>query len=243
MKRIVVWGISFAAAGGSFALVACSASDGSEPIDRLDNELKGRPEAGSALHGESCDVVLADGSGERTYPVGASFESADGCNECQCTESGLACTTRTCKEPRPPRICNPDVKTCPDGTTVGRVGPKCAFAPCADAGACATDTMVCPDGGTVGRVGPTCEFAPCPGTTACAADAKTCPDGSYVTRRAPRCEFAPCPAPCTKEECGVDAGLPTYLCLDGTVAGSVCARRNGVCRIKQVGCPAPLDGG
>ncbi len=28
------------------------------------------------------------------------------------------------------RICTQEVKTCPDGTSVGRTGPNCEFAPC-----------------------------------------------------------------------------------------------------------------
>ncbi|MBX9765300.1 hypothetical protein K2X83_01520 [Patescibacteria group bacterium] len=76
--------------------------------------------------------------------------------------------------------CTMDAKMCPDGSYVGRIAPRCEFAPCpnvtprADVNPiprpiesepvfCTADAKICPDGTGVGRVGPNCEFAPCPG--------------------------------------------------------------------------------
>lgn len=78
--------------------------------------------------------------------------------------------------------CTMDAKMCPDGSYVGRSGPKCEFAACPDVVVeepketptiprpmpmepvmCTADAKECPDGSYVGRVGPSCAFAPCPG--------------------------------------------------------------------------------
>lgn len=71
-------------------------------------------------------------------------------------------------------ICSEDLKKCPNGSYVGRIGPNCVFAPCpgrltptptpSQIG-CAEDTMRCSSGIYVGRVGPNCNFAPCPTQT------------------------------------------------------------------------------
>ncbi len=78
--------------------------------------------------------------------------------------------------------CTKEAKVCPDGSSVGRTGPGCQFAPCpgetnpddvSDRAAkpavrppqvmCTMEAKICPDGSGVGRTGPNCEFAPCPG--------------------------------------------------------------------------------
>ena len=41
-----------------------------------------------------------------THPVGASFPATDGCNTCNCRESGVACTEMACKAA--PTGCSPD---------------------------------------------------------------------------------------------------------------------------------------
>jgi outer membrane protein OmpA-like peptidoglycan-associated protein len=73
-----------------------------------------------------------------------------------------------------PVACTKDAKICPDGSTVGREGPQCEFAPCPGEGAagpaeprsiCPKDVRECPDGSFVGRSGTHCEFRPCPGET------------------------------------------------------------------------------
>lgn len=73
-------------------------------------------------------------------------------------------------------FCTMDAMMCPDGSYVGRTGPKCEFAACPATGvapnepvapvepvACTMEAKICPDGSAVGRQGPMCEFAPCPG--------------------------------------------------------------------------------
>lgn len=66
-----------------------------------------------------------------------------------------------------PQACTEDAYICPDGSSVGRTGPNCSFAPCPSSSgpeqvACTMDAMQCPDGSYVGRQSPTCEFSPCP---------------------------------------------------------------------------------
>jgi hypothetical protein len=93
--------------------------------------------------------------------------------------------------------CTMEAKICPDGSSVGRTGPNCEFAPCGTGatgdgvsggiepvdsagGNTGTGTIIPDgDGGT--------------GTAACTMDAKICPDGSAVGRIGPNCEFAECP--------------------------------------------------
>ena len=61
--------------------------------------------------------------------------------------------------------CTLEAKVCPDGSTVGRIGANCEFAPCPEVSEnnfCTQDKMECPDGSTVGRIPPDCNFAPCP---------------------------------------------------------------------------------
>ena len=77
-------------------------------------------------------------------------------------------------QPDPPKdepvTCSADAMVCPDGSSVGRQGPNCEFAPCPGPApdepvACTMDAKLCPDGSSVGRQPPNCEFAPCPGET------------------------------------------------------------------------------
>lgn len=76
-----------------------------------------------------------------------------------------ACTESTPKE----TACTMDAMICPDGTSVGRVGPDCEFEKCPDlpvddgtlVKGCTEEAKICPDGSAVGRIPPNCEFAPC----------------------------------------------------------------------------------
>lgn len=69
----------------------------------------------------------------------------------------IACAQQTCTE---------EAKLCPDGSSVGRTGPNCEFAPCqldvpVPVG-CTKELKICLDGSTVGRTGVDCAFAQCP---------------------------------------------------------------------------------
>jgi len=97
--------------------------------------------------------------------------------------SGQICSGSDCKSfvPMPPiqgepRACSQEAKLCPDGSSVGRIGPNCEFAPCPGIGSdltpgtpytepsgrvCTQEMKQCPNGGFVARTGPNCEFAPC----------------------------------------------------------------------------------
>ncbi len=60
-------------------------------------------------------------------------------------------------------MCTQEAMMCPDGSYVGRTGPKCEFTPCPEpVAACTREAKICADGSAVGRQGPKCEFAPCP---------------------------------------------------------------------------------
>lgn len=88
-----------------------------------------------------------------------------------------------------PWACTMDAKMCPDGSYVGRQGPKCEFAACpGETQACTKELKICPDGTGVGRTGPNCAFEACPGEEpSCApyvcANGKThprCSDDGHV---------------------------------------------------------------
>lgn len=78
----------------------------------------------------------------------------------------------------PEIACTQEAKMCSDGSSVGRFGPLCEFAPCPPIGIIATTT----EEAVVVPVG-------------CTKEAKICPDGSSVGRVAPSCDFASCPIP------------------------------------------------
>lgn len=115
--------------------------------------------------------------------------------------------------------CPMDAKICPDGSSVGRVGPNCEFA------ACPGEVSIPETPGT--KVPPPVPV-PVPvtdgsgGAVACTMDAKMCPDGSYVGRTGPNCEFAPCPVSIpppsgTMGSCTSDADCAEgYSCIDAS---------------------------
>ena len=84
--------------------------------------------------------------------------------------------------------CTRDAKICPDGTAVGRTGPRCEFAQCPGAydpdqgliNGCTREAKICPDGTTVGRSGPQCAFEACPGETVSDVPSSSDIDGQGV---------------------------------------------------------------
>lgn len=78
----------------------------------------------------------------------------------------------SCQYAKPPNVkpapvaCTQEAKICPDGSSVGRTGPNCAFAECPKT----QPPVVCPQ------------------------IAKPCPDGSYVSPQGPNCEIPACAA-------------------------------------------------
>lgn len=92
-------------------------------------------------------------------------------------------------------ICSADAKLCPDGSYVGRTGPKCEFAACPNEGTPPPPPPPPPPGGAgVGTGGAGSGTGnSTSGSTACTKEAKMCPDGSSVGRIGPKCEFAACP--------------------------------------------------
>jgi hypothetical protein len=230
--------------GAVFGLAGCS---GDVAVGSSDTELQtqtnGEPTgdgsscswAGTTLRpADACDPVPTP-TGYGPYAVGEDFPAPDGCNECSCTERGIMCTVRECagegSGDTEPVACTDDAMTCPDGSSVGREGPDCHFAPCPseEGTVCTLDAMICPDGSSVGREGPECEFAPCPGaadapdnvtsddcTVVCTKDAQICPDGSSVSRVGPDCAFEQCP-----DEEPVACTDDAMECPDGSFVGRV----------------------
>lgn len=93
-----------------------------------------------------------------------------------------------CTQPADQRPCTEEAKLCPDGSSVGREGPNCEFAPCPTLVGCTKELKICPDGTGVGRTGPSCEFEPCPGAgTGCNYDDPAKP---YTLRNAEECNLA-----------------------------------------------------
>lgn len=137
--------------------------------------------------------------------------------------------------------CPADARLCPDGSSVGRQGPDCAFAPCPgdDAGtACTRDAFRCPDGTVVGRTGPGCEFV-CPGVRdggACLPVVCTlfCPFG-FVRDPGTGCEVCSC-APPPRDGGPIACTDDAFRCADGTWVG----RTGPDC---QFICPSGGDGG
>lgn len=129
-------------------------------------------------------------------------------------------------------VCAADVMTCPDGSTVSRTGPDCAFAPCpSKTGSSGVDVPGVGDGKAVPPAG------------ACPLLAKRCPDGSTVSAVGPHCRFPKCPKRrlCREDRCGPRPAMPSRLCSDGkTVAGpGACVHKaGGGCGWEIVSCPS-----
>jgi len=209
---------TFASSVVVLLLVGCGGS--SVPVgktDQTDQQLQTKKDGSATGNGTTCswadtalyETVQASKPGVLvpTYALGDDFTSIDGCNSCVCAAKGIMCTVKTCEEPKG---CTLEAKVCPDGSSVGRSGPKCEFTACPGDAVCTDDAKKCPDGSFVGRSGPSCQFV-CPGDVACDADAKLCPDGTTVGRTGPSCEFK-CGDPVA---CSADA----KLCADGSYVG------------------------
>lgn len=197
-------------------LVACGGSSVAVgKTDTTDQQLQTKKDGSPTGDGATCswaDTALFDQvkastptANVPTYKLGDEFNSIDGCNECTCAAKGIMCTVKTCE----PKGCTLEAKVCPDGSSVGRQGPRCEFAACPGETVCTDDAMKCPDGSYVGRSGPSCEFK-CPGGVVCDSDAKLCPNGKTVGRTGPNCEFD-----CGDVACPADA----KLCPDGSYVG------------------------
>ncbi|CAB9496985.1 expressed unknown protein [Seminavis robusta] len=81
-------------------------------------------------------------------------DPALGCEYPQCSTS----PAQTNQESTPV-ACTLELKTCGDGSSVGRTGPNCEFEPCPEdlqLAACTMELAYCPDGTPVGRSAPNC---------------------------------------------------------------------------------------
>lgn len=123
----------------------------------------------------------------------------------------LGCEFETC--PENAVVCTADVKTCPDGSFVGRSGPNCEFEPCPVLAACTRELRYCADGTPVGRSGPNCHFEACP-DGGCPTDGYICDDGTELFRDpALGCEFEGCP------EEAIACTMDVKECPDGSFVG------------------------
>ena len=246
MPRIASYFVLAASAVTVLSVAACTG--GEVAVGRSDQQLLSRKDGTPTGNGQTCswdDTVAYDvATGKETttpapngpYEVGDTFPSLDGCNDCSCTKEGIMCTMRACAGDPGGPACTDDAMICPDGSSVGRTGPNCEFAPCPGADRCKLPYVQGPCeaafqvfwfdaatgkceqklyggcGGNENRFDSeqAC-LAACGGNHACDADAKLCPDGSTVGRTGPNCEFAPCPG----TFCSADA----KLCPDGTWVG------------------------
>ncbi|MBX3233264.1 MAG: hypothetical protein KIT84_20945 [Labilithrix sp.] len=190
-----------AAVASSVALVIVACGGSAVTVGKTetsDQQLQTKKDGSPTGDGSTCswaDTALYDQvrassptAPVPTYKLGDDFTSIDGCNSCTCAARGIMCTVKTCD----PVVCDADALLCPDGTTVGRSGPKCEFR-CPGQTVCTDDAKKCPDGSFVGRTGPNCEFA-CPGEIpiACPAIQRICADGTPASM-GPGCEQI-CPA-------------------------------------------------
>jgi hypothetical protein len=203
-----------------FSVAACSG--GEVAVGKTEQQLQTRKNGTPTGNGQTCswdDTVAYDvATGKETttpaangpYSVGQSFKSLDGCNDCSCTAKGIMCTVKACgggsSPGNPGQACTDDAMVCPDGSSVGRTGPNCEFAPCPGATACDLMAKICPDGSAVGKTGPNCEWAPCPGEPSvdpsklgqsCTNSPHTCPTGqscSSFPTYGFRCSSDPCAA-------------------------------------------------
>lgn len=225
MSRIASFFLLAASATTVLAVAACTG--GQVAVGRSDQQLLSRKDGKPTGNGQTCswdDTVaydVATGKETRTpapngpYVVGDTFPSLDGCNDCTCTKNGIACTARKCGGPA--QGCTEEAKVCPDGSSVGRTGPNCEFAPCPGENRCSLPFVqgVCDAHMPVfwfNAATGTCEsrvyggcggnenrfdseeqcLAACAPNTACDDDARQCPDGTWVGRTPPECKFI-CP--------------------------------------------------
>lgn len=146
--------------------------------DDVESSAPGQEPQGAAGNDGTTASLPSDDVSSTVYPVGQTFKSPDGCNDCSCSPNGIVCTVRACaKDPPaspPSTVCPAIAILCPDGKPA-KTGPNCELI-------CATqDEPVTPDGSSNDNGG------------ICPQDAKKCPDGSYVARTGPKCQFAACP--------------------------------------------------
>jgi|GEM_PF-3169363 len=120
--------------------------------------------------------------------------------------------------------CTMEAKICPDGTSVGRVPPKCEFAPCGGSNVkCIADVKKCSNGKYAKRVPPNCEFTPCE-ETAVSNETVTVDPTIPVEGWDNRHPLPPVPA--TGTSGGAAGGqvmctMEAKICPDGTSVGRV----------------------
>lgn len=142
--------------------------DPPEPVetscqDGRDNDCDGRIDSeDSDCPAVCCDPALEPGVAGNPVCFEGHACCGDGTWRCNLVGGTDACggpVGEVCE----PLICTDDVKTCPDGSVVGRnPNDDCEFFPCIGI-FCTNDVMQCPDGSFVGRdPNDGCQFFPCP---------------------------------------------------------------------------------
>ncbi|MCA9665686.1 MAG: hypothetical protein KC503_08870 [Myxococcales bacterium] len=89
--------------------------------------------ANIASQGE-CKAKGCKTSDGQQYSIGDTFPAADGCNECTCTQSGIACTKKNCA----PKSCTSNADCTVAGTFC-----KQAAGQCGGSGTCAVKSQAC----------------------------------------------------------------------------------------------------
>ena len=173
MSRMASSFVLVASTVAVLSVAACSA--GEIAVGRTDQQLQTRKDGKPTGNGQTCSwddtVAYEVATGKETttpapngpYNVGDTFPSLDGCNDCSCANEGIMCTRRACAGDPGGPACTDEALICPDGSSVGRTGPNCEFAPCPGA----------PPAGTVdeSKLGPSCadDFLDCPAGQSCSS--------------------------------------------------------------------------
>jgi hypothetical protein len=132
------------------ALPACSSGD--IPVGSTNQALQKRNDGSPTGDGKTCSwdgIVSHDATtGETTtipspngpYVVGDTFKSLDGCNDCSCTENGIACTERACAPGG--GTCSYDGKTYNEGDSF-KSADNCNTCGCQKDGSVTCTLMAC----------------------------------------------------------------------------------------------------
>jgi hypothetical protein len=93
MRKNRLASISVAAATTILTLGGAGCGDLKDLADELLSHNGGATGGASGSTGPRCDYQ------GKTYDLGASFPSVDGCNACTCDKGGIACTEKACTPP------------------------------------------------------------------------------------------------------------------------------------------------
>jgi len=152
MTRVSAFVLAAVTASAALSFTACSSGDVS--VGSSEQALKKKKDGSPTGDGKTCswdDTVSYDvATGKETvhpaangpYKVGDSFKSPDGCNDCTCTDKGIACTDVACGGNPGGAVCNYNGKTYKSGETFP-AGDGCNSCGCQPDGTVACTLMFC----------------------------------------------------------------------------------------------------